>query len=126
MLRLPVVLLRHETRQGSHFDWLLGDPRCPQGALWAVRVRVPSGCWGGVWGLQRIAPHRRRYLTYAGPLTDGRGQVYRVDRGWFVPLLWTDQKKVIDLAMCDARGLVAIHRLTSDRYRAAMMDVHCG
>ena len=122
MLRLPVVLIRHETRHGSHFDWLLGDPRCPKGALWAARVRAPSSCWGGVWRLQRIAPHRRRYLTYEGLLTDGRGQVRGIDRGWFVPLLWTDDKMIIDLAMFHVRGLVAMNRLTSDRYRAAMMD----
>ena len=122
MLKLPVVLLRHETRHGRHFDWLLGDPCCPQGSLWAVRAQVSSRSWRGIWHLQPMEPHRRRYLTYEGLLTKGRGQVCQVDRGWFVPLLWTGNRRVIDLAMRHARGIVAIDRMASDRYRAAMID----
>src|SRR5690349_7523608 len=73
MLRLPTVLLRHEAPDGSHYDWLLADPRTahdPESRLWTARVMEPSSRWAelGMWDLQPIGAHRRIYLTYEGPI----------------------------------------------------------
>ncbi len=128
MLRLPTVLLRHETHHGYHHDWLMAAPRTAwqtHARLWTARLAPPSRHWAslGIWQFQLIHPHRTKYLTYQGPLAprDGRsrGQVRRVDRGTFVPCLWTDHRIVIDVAMCHFRGRVEVRRLTDDRYIAS-------
>jgi len=125
MQRLPTVLLHHETRHGCHYDWLLENPQahCESNTpLWTARTQHPNRHWAalGTWPLQPIAPHRRHYLTYQGPLTHGRGQVRRIDRGWFLPLIWTPHLMVIDLNMLRAQGRITIRRLTPNRYQATL------
>ena len=132
MLRLPTTLLRHETCHDTHHDWLMADPRTAwqhHAPLWTARLTPPSRHWSllGAWQLQPIRPHRAHYLTYQGPLApqDGRsrGQVRRIDRGTFVPHLWTDHRIVIDLAMHHFRGRVEIRRVTDDRYTATSTPI---
>lgn len=130
MQRLPAVLLHHATRTGSHYDWLLADPRTittTQPTLWAARVAYPSSSWLplGSWALQPIKPHRWRYLTYQGPLTDQRGQVRRIDQGWFVPLIWTDHRKAIDLQMTHLQARIEIHHTAPQRCQAVVSKSGC-
>jgi len=122
MLDLATILLRHTTRWGSHCDWFMENPLAsdPRSApLWAARADLPSECWAtvGAWGLELLPLHRRRYMTYQGQIDAKRGQVRRIDQGRFVPLLWTDHRVVIDLAMHRFRGLVEIQRVTTKRWQ---------
>lgn len=126
--RLQTVLLCHETRCGSHYDWLMVDPRSgcvPDAAVWAARVKWSSRSWGylGSWLINPIAPHRRCYLTYQGPVTDNRGTVRRVDAGWFVPLLWTEHRLVVALAMQHFTGSLDIRRLFDGRWRGIVRSM---
>jgi hypothetical protein len=77
------VLLRHELPDGSwHHDWMLEDPNDPHGRLITFRID-PGVSWppDGAFAAARIGPHRREYLTFEGPVSDGRGSVRRVARG---------------------------------------------
>ncbi len=126
MLYLPTTLLRHTARHGCHYDWLLADPRAftapdrPDRCLWTARVAIPTRFWrdAGAWRLTPLPPHRKRYLAYQGPLGHGRGSVRTADRGWFVPLLWTDSRMVLALSMRGFQGRVELRRLSPTLYRA--------
>lgn len=124
MLRLPTVILRHESRGGMHFDWLLGDPALagdPHARLWTAHTDLPPTAWQatGTWSLRSIAHHRRDYLTYQGPLTADRGHVQRIDRGWIIPRLWTPDRIVLNLSLRACLGVVELRQLGQDRWRAA-------
>ncbi len=120
MQSLPTVLLHHTTRTGSHYDWLLTDPRDPQGKLWTARCELPSEHWlgAGRLALEPIQPHRRVYLTYQGPITGGRGSVQRIDEGTFVPRLWTQSRIVIELNFQHCVAEIEMTRITTDRWQA--------
>lgn len=123
MHHLPTALLQHTTRTGSHYDWLLADPRDPLGLLWTARTHESSDTWAtrGSWKLEPISPHRRVYLDYQGAISGGRGSVLRVDRGWFVPQLWTASRMVLDLHFTRCAGLVELRRVSRKCWVAMMM-----
>ncbi|MCX5660925.1 MAG: hypothetical protein NTW19_14565 [Planctomycetota bacterium] len=131
------VLLFHETPAGDHYDWLLEDPTAAalpgeaEPRLWAARVKFPSDRWAelGTWDLEPIAPHRRLYLTYEGPIAqapppdgDGspRGTVKRVDEGTFEVREWGEERIVIDLKFKAAAGRVEIVRVSQILWRATL------
>jgi hypothetical protein len=142
---LPTVLLRHDLGASGHYDWLLADPRTaadPAARLWTARVQHPSSAWAslGSWDLESIAPHRRHYLTYEGPIGAGgevdgsledaqakrgaadRGSVRRVDEGTFIPRVWDDDRFVIELLFRQFTGLVTAERVSPTLWRARLMD----
>jgi hypothetical protein len=81
------VLLHHELPSPSpdgswHYDWLLEDASHPEGGLITFRTRVRPDVDGiQVFDAQRLADHRRVYLTYEGEVSGGRGRVRRVAEG---------------------------------------------
>lgn len=82
------VVLEHTLRTGErHFDWLFERPDEPDGPLvsfrLAVRVDRVGDSGEGVEPIEavRMKDHRRMYLTYEGPLSEGRGDVSRVGEG---------------------------------------------
>jgi hypothetical protein len=78
-----MVLLRHELPDGSgHFDWLLERPNYPDLLTFRVQERIDQlGPGAAGFAATRLADHRRAYLTYEGPISDGRGSVTRVAAG---------------------------------------------
>ena len=124
-IRLPTVLLRHETPCGTHHDWMLAEPNTwhqQDARLWTGRVQTDSRDWAstGAWTVDEIEPHRRHYLTYEGPISGGRGHVARVDCGWFVPVLWTADRIVIALTMQHCQGRAEMCRVTQGHWRAVL------
>jgi hypothetical protein len=131
MLRWPTVVLRHETRGGTHYDWLMGDPTLasdPAAGLWTARTPVPPTAWRAarVWPLEQLGRHRRAYLTYQGAISGGRGCVRRVASGWIVPRVWTPACIVCDLTMSDiiedGHATVRLHRFDAARWRATWVS----
>jgi hypothetical protein len=121
MRTLPTVVLAHWRASDLHYDWLLAPPGDPEALLWTARVWRPPRDWScaGAWGLEVAAPHRRRYLTYQGPLSRGRGSVRRVARGHFAPLLWGASRMELRLWLNGATGWVVLWRVAPDRWMAA-------
>ena len=122
MRHFRTVILHHTSRHGSHYDWLLEDPAQPGGLLWAARVIHASDAWlsMGAFTLQPIAPHRRRYLSYEGPISGGRGQVRRVDEGVFVPRLWCEHRTVLDVSLGRFEGRVEMRRVSAACWKASV------
>jgi len=87
------AILEHTTPDGgAHHDLLIDRPDLPDPlpaadedakTLWAVRIGPPPGDWLelGRLVLTPLPPHRRRYLTYEGPISRGRGDVRRLAGG---------------------------------------------
>lgn len=127
--RLATVLLRHQARAESHYDWMLEDPTLSAAdddngrTLWTARVAVPSAQWArlGQWDLEPIAHHRRAYLEYEGPLSNGRGQVVRVDEGTFTPILWREDRIEMEVAMREFAGRIELVRQDARRWQARVM-----
>lgn len=125
MLEQPTVLLHHATQAGSHYDWLMGDPGPGSvgdvGAkLWTARIALPSEQWAaaGWFELLMLPPHRRAYLTYQGPISDGRGWVRRVDEGVALPRLWRQSQAVLTVTMRHFQGDISLRRLAEARWEA--------
>lgn len=74
------VILRHEFPPGhvraSHWDVMFEHGEVLR--TWAVE-RSPDS--PGEQQAERLADHRREYLTYEGPISDDRGTVTRWDEG---------------------------------------------
>ena len=128
MLTLRCVILLHIRRGERHWDWLMDDPDplapAPAAPLWAARCDRPPHLWAAPHAaamlLTPLPPHRRRYLTYQGPLTDGRGTVVRVAEGHARPLLWSASRRIVTLTLHGMAPLTLdLTRLTPDRWRAA-------
>ena len=119
------VLLRHECGDASHYDWMFEDPGTPfgEGKLVTFRVQHPTWEWRGVAQitLERIADHRRDYLTYEGPLTGDRGNVSRVDTGTIVARRWTDADALLDVRMAHFTGTVRLEK--GEEYIYSMTSV---
>lgn len=124
---LPCVLLLHLTDEGQHYDWLLGDPRNPRGRLWTAHCQHPSATWAQLrtWTVQEIAPHRRKYLRFQGPLPPlegrSRGRVVRVDRGSFHPIQWGPRRRLIDLKLQHFSGRLLLERLDGTHWRVRIV-----
>lgn len=126
MLRVPTVLLLHQTPTGRHHDWLIGTPKylCDSGSrLWTARVAPPSRCWRaqGLIDLEVASPHRRAYLDYQGPISAGRGHVRRIDRGSVVIRLWRSDRVVWDVFMQHFTGRIVATRLNEQTWRARIV-----
>lgn len=125
MLTVPTALLHHRTPSGSHYDWLIGQPPDlggPGGLLWAARVISPSRHWCslGRFDLQGLPPHRRIYLRYEGPISDGRGHVCRVDQGTAVVVLWCRGRIELEVSMAHFRGRVGLAQPGEGMWRATV------
>jgi hypothetical protein len=120
MVWLPTVVLHHRTTAGSHHDWLLADPEEPLGLLWAGRIPAPPRSWAavGTWPVHPLPPHRRRYLTYQGPLTGGRGVVRRCAAGLHRPLRWSATRRWLVVRFPGCRGRVLLERWGGGLWRA--------
>lgn len=82
------VLLEHDTTQPTcppppgrevHWDLLIAADDTERVPTWRL-LRDPRAAVGEI-PAERIADHRRHYLTYEGPVSGDRGYVRRVDAG---------------------------------------------
>ena len=99
---LPTTLLHHvaPAPRAPHFDWLLVDPAYPldeRAPLCTFRVDRPWEDWLGIGRLTLtpLPPHRRRYLTWQGNLSDHRGHVRQHARALYQPQLWTPHRRLL-------------------------------
>ena len=77
---LRFVVLRHETREGVHWDLML--ERGAGLATWRLEA-APSGEGEAAIAAERIGEHRREYLEYEGAVSGDRGTVRRYDAGLY-------------------------------------------
>lgn len=124
MRKLRLVLLRHLSSQGDHYDLMLEEPagtesgaagtpdgeRSTEGpddrVLVTFRVESPFWEWesGAPLTMRRLGAHRRVYLTFEGEISGGRGSVRRVVEGFAVAMEWSDDRAVLKVEW--ARGAI--------------------
>jgi hypothetical protein len=78
-----VILEHHDRVFGQHIDLMLEQPGKDGLRTWRM-ARLPSL---QSQSAEELAPHRRAYLTYQGPVYPDRGWVRRRDRGTYQPLI---------------------------------------
>jgi hypothetical protein len=76
---LRFVILRHDGVPEPHFDLMFET--APGGPL--ETWRSPAWPIASPVTLTLLAPHRRAYLTYEGPVSNNRGVVTRVAEGTY-------------------------------------------
>ncbi len=108
---LNFVILRHtlppHAARPSHWDLMLATDS--DGPLWTWELRDEPAV-DTVQFAERLADHRRAYLTYEGPVSNDRGHVTRYDEG---TLVWREQQEGHLIVELHGNQLVA--RLTMDR-----------
>lgn len=123
---LQTVVLRHETKRDAHFDWLLEDPRAEaeSGKLATFRAATPPATWSVRHPLivERLADHRRVYLHYQGPISDGRGWVRRVDTGHAVVHRATEAWIDLTLNTMQYRGRLRLSHVSGPVWRIATLE----
>ena len=98
------VVLEHRWR-GVHWDLMLEH----SGALrtWALSAPPRAGV---AIEAGALADHRLAYLDYEGPVSGDRGEVRRVDRGTFEPIVWRDDRIVVRLRGAQVIGEAELSR----------------
>ena len=96
---LPFVILRHSFEgapKRDHFDLLIEtEPGTDPDARTLIAFRSTDlDAQGLPTSAERLEAHRRRYLTYEGPVTGNRGSVTRVRTG---TARLTEREDAIDL-----------------------------
>jgi len=125
MQSVRCVILEHRHRNGRHFDWLFERPDTSirqSPPLWAARITRPPQHWRNRERLiaERLADHRRVYFMAQGPLTRGRGLVWRVEAGWVEPLLWRTGRLVLGIDFASWTGRAELRPLTDTRWRVQL------
>lgn len=116
---LPFVVLRHELPADSphctHWDLMFATRRAEAEdkvlETWSCehdpcdRLFVSGG---RVAGLKRLPNHRGRYIAYEGPISQGRGDVYRVLSGRITHRRLGDRECVFRLATEQLHGQLTL------------------
>jgi hypothetical protein len=76
--QLSYVVLHHTGIADPHFDLMLLAPGCEKLLTW--RITTPPTHWPPI-SAERIADHRKDYLTFEGEISNNRGTVKRVAQG---------------------------------------------
>jgi len=106
------VILRHDSPQGVHFDFMLEFG----GVLktWALPEPPDPGV---EMECEALADHRLAYLDYEGPVSGGRGLVTRWDRGAYTVGRQNDAEWVVELAGEKLAGQASLSRFIGDPTR---------
>ena len=99
------TILEHH-RDGVHWDFLVEDG--PALRTWAVDALIVAGV---DLPARALAPHRRLYLDYEGPIAGGRGDVRRWDRGRAWVEEWTDRAVRLRVEGAQLVGMVDLREL---------------
>ncbi|HMD53224.1 MAG TPA: hypothetical protein VKJ65_01580 [Phycisphaerae bacterium] len=94
------AILRHTRQQDVHWDLLLELPDRPLLATWQVHsdpaewTNYSAGVFSAA--VRALPDHRRIYLDYQGPISGDRGEVMRVDEGYFRLVSESGEKIVLE------------------------------
>lgn len=113
------VILRHESPQGVHFDFMLESA----GVLKTWSLAEPPQA-GLEISCEALPDHRLAYLDYEGPISGGRGSVTRWDRGVFSIRRQSDAEWGVEVAGEKVAGEVVLHRSADDpkRWRLQIIE----
>jgi hypothetical protein len=98
------VVLTHD-HPVLHWDFMLEQPE----TLRTWRLMKPPGA-GGPIDAESLADHRLAYLDYEGPVSGGRGEVRRWDRGEYEIVESTAERLVVRLIGERLHGVATLER----------------
>ena len=103
------VLLRHElpedSPRASHFDLMLERDE----DLLTLELLEPLAVDESI-PARELAPNRKAYIDYEGPISAQRGSVARVDRGDLTVIAWSEDRIEADLDGVCLRGRLILER----------------
>jgi hypothetical protein len=102
------VILRHDARDGTHWDLMLD--RGAFLATWRL-ASPPVRLADDPIAATRIGAHRREYLDYEGPVSCDRGTVTRYDEGTYRDLRVADGRWELEF---DGRHLAGPYSLSAN------------
>jgi dTMP kinase len=115
----------HHDHPYPHLDLFLERPGEPEEQEALATWRIPGTDLDALrWpGVEEALPHhRRRYLSYEGPVSGGRGQVHLLDTGSARLRAWSQEGEgcevVVELAGQALRGVLTVLRRAGDRWRS--------
>jgi hypothetical protein len=99
------VVLEHRW-EGVHWDLMLdvGDAL----RTWAIDAPIVAGA---DLPARALPDHRLAYLDYEGEVSGGRGTVRRIDRGTYVPRVWTADRVRVELSGDQLVGEAELRRV---------------
>lgn len=109
---MEFVLLHHITGD-SHYDLMVDNGKSLD--TWCIdEDDFPLLLSGKTVTARLLEPHRRDYLDYEGPVSQGRGRVERYDRGKYTLLL--SKKNLLSLVLRGERltGNIEIRKRSGD------------
>ena len=112
------VILRHDSPQGVHFDFMLESG----GAMKTWSLAQPPQA-GMEIACEALPDHRLAYLDYEGPISGGRGSVARWDRGVFTIQRQSEAEWVVELTGERLAGKAILCRSADDPKRWRLL---CG
>lgn len=99
------VVLQHDHPERLHWDFMLDEGQTL--ATWALAT---PPAYEQLLPARSLAPHRREYLDYEGPVSQGRGTVTRWDEGGFEWIKKGDDLVVVQLNGRKLVGLLSLER----------------
>jgi hypothetical protein len=111
----PFVILLHTGWGESHYDLMLSAGAAL--ATWQLGDDPAGLGEGSHMPATRLGDHRPAYLTYEGPVSNGRGSVRRVCRGTYERLAAAEGVWLVRLAGDACRGRFELRRIGADTDR---------
>ena len=111
------VIQKHQKDQDVHWDLMLqeGDH------LTTWQTPAPPERWSEIpLHCQKIFDHRLKYLTYEGPLSNNRGEVYIVTAGTYQPIQITENDWQIRLESDSMSGLLGLRKIREDQWQLTL------
>ncbi len=102
------VVLTHDHPR-LHWDFMLEH----EGALRTWRLSQEPDSDDPI-DAEPLADHRIAYLDYEGPVSGGRGEVHRWDRGHFELIAWTADRVVTRMSGTRLKGIASLDRVGTE------------
>lgn len=102
------VILHHTGSGPEHWDFMLEEAGVL--ATWQCPSNPAALSPGETLLCQKLPDHRTAYLTYEGPVSDGRGEVRRVEEGSYNQLAASPKHRRVRLHGKTPLGLVELRQ----------------
>lgn len=102
------VILRHTGHGDEHWDFMLETDDAL--ATWQCSADPADLSPGQGLVCKQLPPHRRAYLTYEGPVRQGRGQVRRTEAGTYEDTSTKENERNLFLRGQTMTGRFALQR----------------
>ena len=107
------AILIHTGQGAGHYDFLLEQTQQASASTWQftdnpLELMLPGDVNQTKIVGRKIQDHRLMYLDYEGPLSNGRGQVRRLDGGTYEIISQADTKMIFCLSGGAMQGLFTL------------------